>query len=95
MVGRWGMSPAVGPLSFLPADGDAAIGGHTAPGTLDAVDLEARRIVEECYAEALQTLRANRDRLDALAAELLEHETLDEEAAYATAGIDRTVPATE
>lgn len=95
MVGRWGMSPTVGPLSVLPADGDAAVGGHTAPGTLDAVDLEARRIVEECYAEALQTLRANRARLDALAAELLEHETLDEEAAYAAAGIDRTTPTTE
>ncbi|RSN67944.1 ATP-dependent zinc metalloprotease FtsH [Actinomadura sp. WAC 06369] len=90
MAGRWGMSPAVGPLSVLPADGDAAVGGHTAPGTLDAVDLEARRIVEECYAEALGTLRANRARLDALAAELLEHETLDEEAAYAAAGIAPT-----
>ncbi|WP_026405497.1 hypothetical protein [Actinomadura rifamycini] len=26
MAGRWGMSPAVGPLSVLPADGDAAAG---------------------------------------------------------------------
>ncbi|SPT63182.1 ATP-dependent zinc metalloprotease FtsH [Actinomadura madurae] len=91
MVGRWGMSSKVGPLSILPADGDGPMGQYAAQGTLDAVDLEARRIVDECYAEALETLRANRDRLDSLAAALLENETLDEKAAYAAAGVDRTI----
>jgi cell division protease FtsH len=33
-------------------------------------------------------LRENRGRLDALAEALLEHETLDEEDAYAAAGVD-------
>ncbi|WP_243725541.1 ATP-dependent zinc metalloprotease FtsH [Actinomadura rubrisoli] len=94
MVGRWGMSQKVGPLSILPADGMDPMGQYAAQGTLDAVDLEARRIVDECYAEALQTLRANRDKLDSLAATLLAEETLDEEAAYAAAGVDRTVPTT-
>ncbi|WP_242614366.1 ATP-dependent zinc metalloprotease FtsH [Actinomadura roseirufa] len=89
MVGRWGMSAKVGPLSILPADGMDPMGQYAAQGTLDAVDLEARRIVDECYAEALDTLRAHRDQLDSLAAVLLEHETLDEVEAYAAAGIDR------
>ncbi|WP_433468145.1 ATP-dependent zinc metalloprotease FtsH [Spirillospora sp. CA-128828] len=91
MVGRWGMSQKIGPLSILPADGDGPVSHYAAQGTLDAVDLEARRIVDECYAEALETLRANRGRLDSLAAALLENETLDETAAYAAAGIDRTI----
>jgi cell division protease FtsH len=91
MVGRWGMSPKVGPLSILPSDGMEPMGQYAAQGTLDAVDLEARRIVDECYAEALETLRAHRDQLDSLAAALLEAETLDEEAAYAAAGITRSI----
>ncbi|KAB2388528.1 ATP-dependent zinc metalloprotease FtsH [Actinomadura montaniterrae] len=91
MVGRWGMSPKVGPLSILPSDGMEPMGQYAAQGTLDAVDLEARRIVDECYAEALETLRAHRDQLDSLAAALLEAETLDEEAAYSAAGITRSI----
>jgi cell division protease FtsH len=56
---------------------------------LDAVDDEIRRISDECYAEARRLLRENRDKLDALAAQLLEHETLDEPAIYAAAGVPR------
>jgi cell division protease FtsH len=54
------------------------------------VDAEARRIVDACYDAALATLRENRDRLDRLAETLLEHETLDADAAYRAAGIPRT-----
>ncbi|MCP2343866.1 ATP-dependent zinc metalloprotease FtsH [Actinomadura rupiterrae] len=93
MVGRWGMSPRVGPLSVLPPDGGDPAAQYAAQGTLDAVDEEARRIVDECYQEALRTLSDNRDRLDALATTLLEAETLDEPAAYAAAGLPRTTPA--
>jgi cell division protease FtsH len=35
-------------------------------------------------------LRQNRDKLDSLASALLEHETLNEDAAYAAAGVPRT-----
>ncbi|GAA4626113.1 ATP-dependent zinc metalloprotease FtsH [Actinoallomurus vinaceus] len=90
MVGRWGMSEKVGRLSVLPSDGgDPAGGQYLAPETLNAVDEETRRIVDECYAEAVQTLRDNRDKLDALTEALLEKETLDEIEAYAAAGVDR------
>ncbi|WP_084219922.1 ATP-dependent zinc metalloprotease FtsH [Spirillospora albida] len=95
MVGRWGMSARVGPLSILPPEGMEAMGQYAAQGTLDIVDIEARRIVEECYAEALETLRSHRDKLDSLAAVLLEEETLDEAAAYAAASIPRPVPMTK
>jgi cell division protease FtsH len=58
--------------------------------TRELVDAEARRIVDECYARALEVLRDNRDRLERLADALLRHETLDADAAYEAAGVART-----
>jgi cell division protease FtsH len=97
MVGRWGMSPAIGPITVLPPAGQESPYGldGIAPATKELVDTEARRIIEECYQQALDTLRGSRDRLDRLAHTLLERETLDEDEAYAAAGISReTAPAT-
>ena len=48
-----------------------------------------RRIVEESHKEVVALLEENRDKLDLLARALLEHETLDEEDAYAAAGVPR------
>ncbi|MER5498324.1 ATP-dependent zinc metalloprotease FtsH [Streptomyces sp. NPDC002466] len=89
MVGRWGMSHKVGRLTAIPADAQQAYGLSAAPATLDAVDGEMRRIVDECYEAACRLLRENRERLDALAAALLEKETLEEAEAYRAAGIPR------
>jgi cell division protease FtsH len=97
MVGRWGMSDAVGPVSVLPGPGDEPLLFPGTPGavsetTRELVDAEVRRIVEECYEAALGTLRENRERLAALARALLEHETLDEDDAYRAAGVERQAP---
>ncbi|KFG73464.1 ATP-dependent zinc metalloprotease FtsH [Streptomyces mutabilis] len=89
MVGRWGMSRQVGRLSALPGDAQQAYGLAAAPATLDAIDGEMRRVVDECYAEAVHTLRDHRGQLDALAEALLANETLDEADAYRIAGITR------
>ncbi|WP_189713790.1 ATP-dependent zinc metalloprotease FtsH [Streptomyces phaeofaciens] len=89
MVARWGMSPRVGRLSALPSDAQQAYGLAAAPATLDAIDHEMRRIVDECYEEACLKLRDHRGQLDALAQALLENETLEEAAAYRIAGISR------
>ncbi|GAA0851477.1 ATP-dependent zinc metalloprotease FtsH [Streptosporangium amethystogenes subsp. fukuiense] len=85
MVGRWGMSSRIGPLSVLPGAGDGQ--PAAAPDTLAAVDQEVRRIVDECYEVALAVLAENRERLDGIVAALLEHETLGEAEAYAAAGL--------
>jgi len=94
MVGRWGMSPKIGPLAVLPAEGTEQpfLGDSNGPSqaTRELVDAEARRIVDECYARALEVLRDNRDRLERLAEALLRHETLDADAAYEAAGVERT-----
>ncbi|WP_109781497.1 ATP-dependent zinc metalloprotease FtsH [Streptomyces sp. CG 926] len=89
MVGRWGMSERIGRLTAIPSDGQGPYGLSAAPATLDAVDHEMRRIVDECYLEACRLLRDHRPQLDALAQALLANETLDEPAAYAAAGIAR------
>ncbi|MFI7386974.1 ATP-dependent zinc metalloprotease FtsH [Streptomyces sp. NPDC049813] len=89
MVARWGMSEKVGRLSALPNDAQQAYGLAAAPDTLDTIDGEMRRIVDECYQEACDKLRENRGKLDALAEALLENETLEEAHAYRVAGIAR------
>ncbi|MFC7308782.1 ATP-dependent zinc metalloprotease FtsH [Streptomyces monticola] len=89
MVGRWGMSERVGRLSALPNDAQQAYGLAAAPETLDAIDGEMRRIVDECYDSACRQLRENRGKLDALAEALLANETLEEAEAYRAAGITR------
>ena len=93
MVGRWGMSEQIGRLSVLPADGDPRMAGIS-DGLLDAVDEEVRRITDECYAEARRLLRDNRDKLDAIVAQLLARESLDEPEVYAAAGIEPPARAT-
>ncbi|KUF18552.1 ATP-dependent zinc metalloprotease FtsH [Streptomyces silvensis] len=89
MVARWGMSERVGRLSALPNDAQQAYGLAAAPGTLDTIDGEMRRIVDECYESACRQLRDHRERLDALAAALLRNETLEEAEAYRVAGVPR------
>jgi cell division protease FtsH len=96
MVGRWGMSAAVGPVSVLPPPGqEQPFGGDgVAPATKELVDDEVRRLIEDCYGEAVETLQSNRERLDRLAHTLFERETLNEDEAYAAAGVTReTAPA--
>jgi cell division protease FtsH len=101
MVGRWGMSEAIGPVSVLPGPNDEPLlfpgsPGSTSPRTQEIVDDEVRRIIDECYADAVRILREGRDRLESLTRALLERETLDEADAYAAAGVprgpDRVVP---
>jgi cell division protease FtsH len=91
MVGRWGMSEAIGPLTVIPPDGSGPYLSGTAevsPETQKLVDEEVRRIVTSAHEQVVALLEENRDRLDGLARALLEHETLDEEDAYAAAGVE-------
>ena len=93
MVGRWGMSEAIGTVAVLPADGQ----GPLLPGVSDVseetqqlIDEEVRRLVATAHDASVALLREHRDKLDGLVEKLLEHETLDEADAYAAAGIARS-----
>ena len=91
MVGRWGMSRAIGPIAVLPSDGQGPLlpgVSETSEQTQRLIDEEVRRIVETAHEEATEVLSAHRSNLDALVAALLAHETLDQIAAYEAAGLE-------
>jgi cell division protease FtsH len=97
MVGRWGMSETLGPVSVIPRDGSGPFfpgASEISPQTQKLVDEEVRRIVTEAHDEVVTLLTDNRARLDSLAQALLEHETLDEDEVYAAAGVARAPRAT-
>jgi cell division protease FtsH len=86
------MSRAIGPIAVLPRDGSGPFlpgGSEVSPDTQRLVDEEVRRIVDESHEQVVALLEENRAKLDSLANALLEHETLDEEDAYAAAGVER------
>ena len=96
MVGRWGMSDAIGAVAVTDGRQDGAF----LPGALPAseptqqlVDEEVRRIVDAAEHDVIQLVERERARLDALASALLERETLDQPEAYAVAGVE--VPKTD
>ncbi len=84
MVTRWGMSPEVGLLHLTNDGEDNFLGGSGGMGKgysealARVVDREVRRIIDECYEDAVSVLKQERARLDALASALLEQESLDE-----------------
>ena len=91
MVGRWGMSDAIGPIAVTNGRQDGLLlpGAEPAsPVTQQLVDDETRRIVESAEEDVLALLERERHRLEALAKALLERETLDQDDAYAVAGLD-------
>ncbi|HEY8519940.1 MAG TPA: ATP-dependent zinc metalloprotease FtsH [Gammaproteobacteria bacterium] len=86
MVTRWGMSERLGLVTLAPRrnpylgvtagfNGDRPFSEETAR----QIDAEVQKIVRECHEEARRLLTEHRRELDALAAALLERETLDEE----------------
>jgi cell division protease FtsH len=93
MVGRWGMSEKLGPLTLLPADGQGLGGGlfpgasETSPQTQWLIDQEVQRLVDHLHAETTELLTSHRDQLESLTKALLLAETLDAPAAYAAAGV--------
>jgi cell division protease FtsH len=97
MVGRWGMSETIGPLAVIARDGQS---GPLFPGASEVsedtqrlVDQEVRRIVDEAHKRVSDLLQRERERLDSLASALLEHETLDQDDAYAAARVEPSTPA--
>jgi cell division protease FtsH len=82
MVTSYGMSPRLGSVTIGEGGGEVFLGaslqelGSIGPHTLDVIDEETERIVEEARARALHVLAANSPALHETARALLEHETL-------------------
>ncbi len=101
MVTRWGMSAEVGLLALSGSDEGNFLeiglaGGMARPyseQTAQAIDQAIRRIVDECYAKAVDMLTRERGRLEALSEVLLREESLDEAQMRTAAGLEpRRVP---
>ena len=82
MVTSFGMSEKLGPVTIGEAGGEVFLGaalqdmGSVGPHTLDLIDEETERIVEEAKARATHVLQANWETVQETARALLEHETL-------------------
>jgi cell division protease FtsH len=90
MVGRWGMSPAVGPIAVISEDGQGPLLpgiSETSESTQRVIDEEVHRLVETAHQEVTQLLEEHRAQLESLAQALLAAETLDAGDAYAAAGM--------
>ena len=82
MVAEYGMSAKLGAVKYGGEGGDPFLGRgggssvEYSPEIAKILDDEVRRIIDAAHTEAWQVLETNRDILDAVAAELLEKETL-------------------
>ncbi|GAO36166.1 ATP-dependent metalloprotease [Sulfuricella sp. T08] len=85
MVTQWGMSDAMGPMVYGENDGEIFLGRsvtthkNVSETTMQKVDAEIRRIVDEQYAVARHLIEENREKIEVMAKALLEWETLDAE----------------
>ncbi|HME89370.1 MAG TPA: ATP-dependent zinc metalloprotease FtsH [Chthoniobacterales bacterium] len=83
MVCEWGMSEKLGMVEYGEHEDYVFLGRELtrnrdySEATAEEIDREVRRLLDDAYQTAKQTLLANRHQLDAIAKALLEYETLD------------------
>lgn len=83
MVTRYGMSEKMGPMVYAENEGEVFLGRsvtrttHVSEATMQQVDAEIRRILDEQYALAKKLIVENSDKMHAMAEALLKWETID------------------
>jgi len=83
MVTQWGMSDELGPMVYGENEGEIFLGRsitthkNVSEATMQKVDAEIRRIIDQQYRLARRLLEENRDKVEAMAKALLELETID------------------
>ncbi len=93
MVAQLGMSDAFGLLNFGDEDHQPFLGYSISQGrsyseeTLAKIDTEVRRLVDDAHEKAVNLLKNNRTKLEALAQELMENETVDRVRVFAIAEV--------
>jgi cell division protease FtsH len=85
MVTQWGMSDAMGPMVYGENEGEVFLGRsitthkNVSEVTMQKVDAEIRKIIDQQFALAKKLILENRDKVEAMAKALLELETIDAE----------------
>ncbi len=83
MVMKYGMSDALGPMVYAENEGEVFLGRsvtkttNISEQTMQKVDAEVRRIIDEQYALARKLIEDNADKMHAMAKALLDWETID------------------
>jgi cell division protease FtsH len=83
MVTRYGMTEALGPMVYAENEGEVFLGRsitkttNTSEATMQKIDLEIRRILDEQYALAIRLLNENRTKVENMVNALMEFETID------------------
>jgi len=83
IVTRYGMTDSLGPMVYAENEGEVFLGRsvtkttHMSEATMQKVDAEIRSIIDDQYGVARKILEDNRDKVEAMAAALLEWETID------------------
>ncbi len=83
MVTRYGMTEALGPMVYAENEGEVFLGrsvtktNNMSEATLQKVDGEVRRIIDQQYTVARTLIEDNQDKIHAMAKALLEWETID------------------
>jgi cell division protease FtsH len=83
MVTQWGMSDAMGPMVYGENEGEVFLGRsitthkNVSEVTMQKVDAEIRKIIDQQFALAKKLILDNRDKVEAMAKALLELETID------------------
>ncbi|NMF95942.1 ATP-dependent zinc metalloprotease FtsH [Aromatoleum toluolicum] len=83
MVTQWGMSDNLGPMVYGEEEGEIFLGRqvtthrNVSEATMQKVDAEIRRIIDQQYALARRLIEENSDKIEAMTKALLEWETLD------------------
>ena len=84
MVTEYGMSD-LGPLQFEQQEGSVFLGRdynksqHFSNEVANEIDMEMRKIINDCHAKATEIIKKNKDLLKLIAEALLEYETLTKE----------------
>jgi len=83
IVTRWGLSEALGPLTYAEADEEVFLGRsvtqhkHVSDETARRIDIEIRTIVDAAHQVAKDLVLANRDKLELMTDALMKYETID------------------
>jgi cell division protease FtsH len=83
MVTQWGMSDTLGPMVYGEEEGEIFLGRqvtthrNVSEATMQKVDAEIRRIIDQQYSLARRLIEENNDKVEAMTKALLEWETID------------------
>jgi len=84
MVTKWGLSDAMGPLTYGEEQGEVFLGRsmtqrrEVSDETNKLIDMEVRKIIDVAYNTAKTVLKAHDDKLHIMADALMKYETIDD-----------------